>query len=173
MLLKIHEKNMTISYLSYSIVERHFHSNELLPHLAISIYLQKEDRASLEQFTHHDRRVEHMETSYDRTQEFSGETSIEEITGNTREITDNTRGITGNTNIEGITGNTRRTDSKKETRQDRTDRSRREEKSTEVKRHQTEERREKMERREEKKMVKQSSVKSLTEKYIKTASKLS
>lgn len=114
------------------------------------ILLQKEDRASLEQFTHHDRRVEHLENNtYDtRTQDF-GKTTIEEITEPTTI-----------------------TNSKKGSRQDTNDKNtRREEKISEVKRQKTEERREKMERREDKKTIRQSSVKSLTEKYIKSASK--
>lgn len=107
--------------------------------------MQKEERASLEHFTHTnrkmDRQVDSLETSSFNTQE---------------EVTEDTRRIDTQTN--------------QTSKSDRSDR-RREERVTEVRKGQKEERREKLERREDKKTVRQSSVKSLTEKFIKSASK--
>lgn len=107
------------------------------------ISMKKEERASLEHFTHRDRQmdrqIDSLETcSFDSKQE--------------------------------IIGDTRRNDSRKTDRIDKSEK-RREERVTEVRKGQKEYTREKVERREDKKTVRQSSVKSLTEKFIKTASK--
>lgn len=111
---------------------------------AISL-LQKEERASLEHFTHTDRK---MDSQVDNLEKCSFDTQ-EEIVGDSRQI-DSSKTMTVKT--------------------DRSDK-KREERVTEVRKGQKEERREKVERREDKKTIRQSSVKSLTEKFIKSASK--
>ncbi|KOB68752.1 Uncharacterized protein OBRU01_17881 [Operophtera brumata] len=102
----------------------------------------REERASLEHFTHRDRKMDSQIDNID-TRRFD--------------------------NREQLIGDSRRTDSRTTTNNDKTEK-RRQERVTEVRKGQKEERREKVERREDKKTIRQSSVKSLTEKFIKTSS---
>ncbi|XP_026738956.1 uncharacterized protein LOC113501861 isoform X2 [Trichoplusia ni] len=126
----------------------------------------REDRAAIDQFTHSDRRVsdakvEEICETFDRR---------EELVGETRRVDRREEAI----------GETRRIDSRREEtldsrdRRDGTERTmhRRVEK-VEKKGDRTLERKERVERTDDKKTVRQSSVKSLTEKYIKSANESS
>ncbi|KAM3957753.1 uncharacterized protein ACR2FA_008191 isoform 2-T2 [Aphomia sociella] len=114
----------------------------------------KEERAALEQFTHSDRRVT-QRTDNIMNRSFDNQENVVVAS----RIDDKFRG--------------RRIEEKRDKSEDRWKRSEDIQQKTELKQERTNDRRERIEKREDKKTVRQSSVKSLTEKYIKSASETS
>lgn len=151
--------------------------------------MQKEERASLEQFTHSDRRVsdckiedisdvtsshqERFEAIEDWQERGTKQPRIEEvqerITAKQERIESRSDRLTGRQ--ERAEEKQERVTSRQEEREKVTGRQEKIEKGENKRTEDRRERTERMEKREDRKTVRQSSVKSLTEKYIKSASK--
>ncbi|XP_022814078.1 titin isoform X4 [Spodoptera litura] len=126
----------------------------------------REDRAAIDQFTHSDRRV--SDTRIEDITERS--TRHEDIVGETRRIESRREEIVGDRSRQ---AREEIIDSSKDRREDKSDRMQRRVEKVEKKGDSTQERRGRIERADDKKTVRQSSVKSLTEKYIKSANESS
>ncbi|XP_047030239.1 uncharacterized protein LOC124637665 isoform X3 [Helicoverpa zea] len=128
----------------------------------------REDRAAIDQFTHSDRRV--SDSKVEEISQRSYDSRREDILGETRRIESRREEVIGDRLRQ---AREEIVDSAKDRREDRTERMQRRVEKVEKKGDRTQERKERIERTDDKKTVRQSSVKSLTEKYIKSANESS